>query len=258
MNDPVLFTLFGGLAIVLLLYGLMGLTPVRGALRGLIAGLVPLTAYFVFFMGNWPGLDVVAIHVAVYCSAALLLYLIGRTRREAKLHWAPKLLIGFFAGLVLINAGFLYISTQGLPDRLAAVFLPNMGDGRVYTGFSGVTEHGNEAAKAVSSELAEQHRESTLGWQVGIQGMQGMKLGENTLLMRVEDDRAQGVDQLSGEIRLYRPGKPEVLRSFRIDAQGGGFYQARVQIDARGAWVVELVLKKGEQHFSRTWERTLS
>ncbi len=100
-------TLFGGLAAVLVLYAIGGLfRTLPPMLRALLAGVIPLITYFVVIMGRWPGLDVVAIHISVFLAAALVLFAMSQFRRRGaeRMHWAPKLLISFFVGLVFLNA----------------------------------------------------------------------------------------------------------------------------------------------------------
>jgi hypothetical protein len=64
-----------------------------------------------------------------------------RQRSAGRMHWAPKLLTGFFIGLVFLNAGLLYIATNGLPGPVARWWLGSDGNA-VYSGFSGVVAHG--------------------------------------------------------------------------------------------------------------------
>ncbi|MBT9568577.1 MAG: hypothetical protein IV085_09800, partial [Thiobacillus sp.] len=200
-----LTTLFGGLAAVIVLYLIGG--RFRGLptmLRALLAGLIPLVVYFVLIMGRGPGMDVVAMHISVYLAAALVLYAMTqfRQRGTGRLHWAPKLLTGFFVGLVFLNASLLYLSTKGLPEPIGEWWLGN-DKGAVYSGFSGVVSHGQNAAKAVSSELTETHRESELGWQVEFSGLDVPDAARD-IRVRVRDRTGLPVDGLKAELALQR------------------------------------------------------
>lgn len=143
-------TLFGGLAAVLVLYALGGLIrSVPPILRAVLAGGIPLVAYFVLIVGHWPGLDVVAIHISVFFATALVLFALTLFRRRGgRMHWAPKLLMFFFAGLTVLMGGFLYIANKGLPEPIGRWWLGSNG-GPVYSGFSGVVPHNQEAATAI-------------------------------------------------------------------------------------------------------------
>lgn len=237
-------TLFGGLAAVLALYAVAGLfRTLPPMLRALLAGVIPLITYFVVIMGRWPGLDVVAMHISVFLAAALVLHAMSQFRRRGteRMHWAPKLLIGFFVGLVFINAGLLYLSTKGLPEPLARWWLGH--DGKtVYTGFSGVVSHGQNAAKAVSSELSETHRESQLGWQVDVSGLEETGLVRQ-VEVRVKDRTGLPVDRVVAELRLMRPGASAPALTLPLSTAESGVYMGSLSIPAPGRWLVDMQLR---------------
>jgi nitrogen fixation protein FixH len=236
-------TLFGGLVAVLILYAIAGvfrsLPPI---LRATLAGLIPLLAYFVLIVGRWPGLDVVAIHISVFLAAALVLFAVTQFRRRSigRLHWAPKLLIGFFLGLVVINGTLLYISTNGLPEPLGRWWLGSSGNA-VYSGFSGVVPHGQGAAKAISSELSQAQRQAELGWQVEVSGLDGTD-SARAVQVRVKDRTGLPVDRLEGELRLLRPGVAQPAASLPLSALGAGTYGGVLHLPGSGRWLVELRL----------------
>jgi len=249
-------TLFGGLAAVFALYvagGMVrGLSPM---LRAALAGIIPLVTYFALIVGRWPGLDVVAIHISVFLAAALVLFALTQFRRRdaGRMHWAPKLLIAFFIGLVLINASLLYIATKGLPEPVARWWLGSDGNA-VYSGFSGVVPHGQGAAKAVSSTLSEAHRESQLGWQVE---MSGLDSPGNTrpLQVRVRDRTGLPVDRVEAELRLSRPGAAAPALTLPLSAVETGLYVGALNVPAAGRWLVELrLLRDGDVHYHGTQE----
>ncbi len=251
-----IITLFGGLGAVLVLYAVGGLF--RGLppmLRALLAGLIPLVGYFILIMGRWPGMDVVAIHISVFLAAALVLFAMTQFRRRGagRMHWAPKLLTGFFIGLVFVNAALLYISTQGLPEPIGRWWLGSDG-GAVYSGFSGVVAHDRDAAKAVSSELSEAHRESLLGWQIEVSGLDSTGR-TRAVLVRIKDRTGLPVDRVSAELRLQRPGTPAPVLTLPLDAAGAGVYSGALALPAAGRWLVDLrLMQDGELHYHSTRE----
>lgn len=246
-----MITLFGGLAAVLVLYAAGGLIrSLPPVLRAVLAGLVPLVAYFVLIVGRWPGLDVVAMHISVFLAAALVLFALSQFRRRGsgRMHWAPKLLTGFFIGLVCVNASLLYIATKGLPEPVARWWLG--GDGRaVYSGFSGVVAHDQGAAKAVSSELSAVYRESLLGWRVEVSGLDR---GGTTraVRIRVKDRTGLPVDGARAELRLQRPGAAAPTLALQLDAVEAGVYGGTLTLPGGGRWLVELrLLRDGTLHY---------
>lgn len=251
-----LITLLGGLAAVLVLYVLGGaLRSLPPILRALLAGLIPLLGYFALIVGRWPGLDVVAMHISVFLAAGLVLHAVTQLRRRSagRMHWAPKLLTAFFVGLVVVNGSLLYIATKGLPEPLARWWLGSEG-GAVRSGFSGVVEHGQGAAKAVSSELSQAHRESELGWQVELSGLGGDEAAR-AVRVRVQDRTGLPVDRIDAELRLLRPGAAEPALTLPLGALDPGTYGGVLRLPAGGRWLVELrLLRDDKLHYRRTEE----
>lgn len=249
-------TLFGGLAAVLALYVAGGM--VRGLppmLRAALAGIIPLVTYFALIVGRWPGLDVVAIHISVFLAAALVLFALTQFRRRdaGRMHWAPKLLIAFFSGLVLINASLLYIANKGLPEPIARWWLGSDGNA-VYSGFSGVVAHGQGAAKAVSSSLSEAHRASQLGWLVEMSGLDSPG-STRPLQVRVRDRTGLPVDRVEAELRLSRPGAAAPALTLPLSTVEAGVYVGVLNVPAAGRWLVELrLLRDGDLHYQGTQE----
>jgi hypothetical protein len=242
-------TLFGGLAAVLLLFAAARALRMPAELAGLAAAAVPLSAYIATLFGRWPGLDVVAIHVAVFISAAFVLAVLSRYRaRQAQMHWVPKALIVFFLVLIVMNAGFLYVSTKGLPPALARVLLPGAGGEKVHTGFAGTTRHGEEAAKAIGADLSRLHRNEQLGWRVRVEGLRMPTVGQNSVTVFAEDREGRPLAGQAGEFIVARVGAKGARMPLKDIV--GGQYEARLDFPAPGLWLVELRL--GE--YRQSWE----
>lgn len=252
-------TLFGGLIAVLVLYAIGGLfRHMPPVLRAVLAGVIPLMAYFGLIIGRWPGLDVAAMHISVFFAAALVLFAMTQFRRRGgeRMHWAPKLLIVFFVGLVFLNAALLQIATKGLPEPIARWWLGSHG-GAVYSGFSGVVPHGENAAKAVSSELSEAHRESQLGWQVEVSGLDSLDQA-NPIQVRIKDRTGLPVERVTAEVRLLRAGGAEPSLILPLTAAEPGVYAGVLALPATGRWLVELrLLQDGRLHYHTIQERVV-
>lgn len=240
-----LITLFGGLGAVLVLYAIGGfIRDVPPMLRAVLAGVIPLLAYFGLILGNWPGLDVVAMHISVFMAAALVMHALSQFRRRGKrMHWAPKLLIAFFSGLVVFNAGLLYVANSGLPEPIGRWWMG--GDGKVYSGFSGVVAHDQAAAKAVSSELSESHRESMVGWQVETDAQ--ATGGVLQVVVRVRDRTGLPVNGVRGDIQLTRLGAATPAARLALAASDAGVYQSALALPATGRWLLDTRLYLGDE-----------
>lgn len=217
-------------------------------MAGLAAAILPLFAYIATLFGSWPGLDVVSIHIAVFISAAFILVVLSRYRaKHTSMHWVPKALIVFFLVLIVMNAGFLYVSTQGLPPELARLLLPGSGKEALHTGFSGTTRHGGEAAKAIGSDLSRQYRNEQLGWAVRIEGLRMPTVGRNFVTVFAEGRDGQPLTGLTGAIEVARPGGRG--ESVALKA-GTGQYEANLEFPASGLWLVRLEL----EGYQQSWE----
>ncbi len=119
-------TLFGGALLIIILYYLLRAIGVGNYWRGVISGIVSITAYLAISIAKWPGGDVVSMHMAVFLATATVLTLIGARKPGAvkQLHWGPKTIIGFFLVLFVIDGGLLMISGQGVPPAVAKWLLP--------------------------------------------------------------------------------------------------------------------------------------
>ena len=232
---------------MLILYALGGL--IRGLpplLRATLAGVIPLLVYFALILGTWPGLDVVAMHISVFLAAALVMHALSQFRNRGKrMHWAPKLLIAFFSGLVVFNAGLLYIANNGLPEPIGSWWMG--GEGQVYSGFSGVVAHDRAAAKAVSSELSESHREKEVGWQVETEVVAEPSQAAIRVTVRVRDRTGLPVNDARGEIQLIRLGATNPALRLSLDASDAGVYQAAARLPAAGRWLLETRLYQGNE-----------
>jgi hypothetical protein len=237
------------LAAVLILFAAARALRMPAELAGLVAVAVPLFAYIATLFGNWPGLDVVAIHIAVFIIAAFVAVVLSRHRsKQTRMHWVPKALIAFFLVLVVLNAGFLYVSTQGLPPGLSRLLLPGVGNKILHTGFSGTTRHGEEAAKAISSDLSKQYRNEQLGWRVRVEGLRMPTVGSNSVIVFAEDGEGKTLPGLTGAFVLARPGaKGETIPLAPVS---DGQYEARVDFSGPGLWLLELQLGK----YRQSWE----
>jgi len=243
MNNTVI-TLFGGLAAVLVLYAIGGLVrSLPPILRAVLAGGIPLITYFALIIGRWPGLDVVAIHISVFFATALVLFVLTLFRRRGgRMHWAPKLLMLFFLGLTLLMAGFLYIANKGLPEPIGRWWLGS-NRGPVYSGFSGVVPHDQQAATAISSELSKAHREAELGWDIDVSGLEGNEPAR-TIRVRIRNHTGLPVDRVEAELRLQRPGAVQAAFTLPLVELDAGVYGGELRLPDSGRWLVELRLSR--------------
>lgn len=243
-------SIFGGMFLTALVYGVSRRLRLSNFWAAVSAAAMPSLAYMIYAVFLWPGLDVVTMHVIAYPTVAVLLFqLYGEKGSQfAGVHWAPKLMIAFFLALTVVLGGFVYIAGQGLPPALASLLLPNAQGRTVHTGFAGVVEHGEDAAKTIGQHRKMDHKLAQLGWQVEVVGVGGLQPGrssEVSILLRGRNGEA--IQDARVQLELGRPGqKPE--QSIALPWRGADTYRAQAGLPAGGAWLATLVLEaRGER-----------
>jgi len=124
----------------------------------------------------------------------------------------------------------------------------------VYSGFSGVVPHNQEAATAISSELSKAHREAELGWDIDVSGLDGSE-SVRTVRIRVRNHTGLPVDRVVAELRLHRPGAVQATLTVPLPELDAGVYGGVLQVPASGRWLVELRLsRENTLHYQHTQE----
>jgi nitrogen fixation protein FixH len=252
-------TLFGGALVIIVLYFLLRAFGVSNYWRGVISGVVPVIGYLGLSTANWPGGDVISMHMAVYLATATVLTVVGaRQRGEAKrLHWGPKLIIGFFLVLFVIDGTLLVVSGQGVPQAVAKWMLPpaKKTSHAAHTAFSGVVPHGEEAAKSINQFLANSDKQQKLGWDVSVTGMEKIVQGHRssvTLTARGAD--AQPLRGAVAAMALLRPGMAQPEQILDLAEAEPGVYRADIAVAQSGLWLVAIRVQRAGDRFEMQQE----
>ncbi len=238
-------TLFGGLLAVALLFFLARRLGLSHYWSGVLGGALPFLAYLAYSAGAWPGVDVLAIHLVVFtATAAMLAVFSGRRQAKARMHWAPRLILGFFALLVLINAALLSIATHGLPDVLAAWLLPQHGARKLHTGFSGVVPHDRNKLYEEHQQRIEAQRE--LGWQITAHGLDSLQAGRGASVgVGVRDAQGRPLAAERVTLELWRLANRKDDIALHMQPALAGEYRTDVRLPAPGRWIAVLRITQG-------------
>lgn len=243
-------TIFGGMLLTGLLYVLGRGLRLPNFWAAVIAAGLPGLVYLGYALVSRPGLDAVTMHVIAYPSVAIILALLyGERARSAGVgHWVPRALVAFFAVILSLFAGFVYVARQGLPPDLAALLLPNAGNGRVHTGFAGVVAHGEDAAKGIAHHRNMENKLARLGWAVEVVGLDALRPDHANLVRVLVRDRAGAlVPDIRISLGLGRPGQPP-METVILEPQGEAGYQVLTGLPGEGAWLATLNLEaRGER-----------
>jgi nitrogen fixation protein FixH len=252
-------TLFGGAALIALLYFGLRLAGVSNYWRGVISGALPTLAFIFYSLGHWPGADVVALHLAMYVATAIVLTLTGDRKAggaQLPLHWIPKIIIGFFLTLVVLMASFVSIAISGLPPSIAKWTMPNVGGKQVYTAFSGEVPHDEAAAKVISQYMKKSRQQIQLGWRIEVAGLDELRLGKaGEVTVSASDSAQQPIEGAVVTLTLSHPGDAaDKGKSTSLSNFAPGRYRAQVGMDGSGQWVAVLQIERGQDRFETAKE----
>ena len=243
-------TLFGGLAVAAVLFFVVRKVGLSNFWAGILSGVLPFIAYIAYSTQHWPGGDVLTIHFAVYlANAGLLIVFGGMQKKRESMHWAPKLIIAFFVGLVLLMAILLSISSRGLPDSLVRLVLPNPSNGQVHTGFPGVIPH--DRNKLYESHVQDIEQQKNLGWHLDVQGLDALKnnLASN-VVVKLSDKQNQPIIAATVTIELWRLANSADDQTIQFSETKPGEYHATLRLSDEGLWLTDLEIVKGEAHYA--------
>jgi hypothetical protein len=243
-------TLFGGLVVAAIIFFVVRKAGLSNFWAGILSGLLPFIAYLAYSTSHWPGGDVLTIHFAVYiANAGLLIVFGGMQKKKENMHWAPRLIIGFFMGLLLLNAIFLSVATRGLPDLLTRSFLPNPENRQVHTGFPGVIPH--DRNKLYESQVQHVEQQKNLAWNVEVQGLDLLKnnLASN-IVIKLSDKQHQPIVAATITIEFWRMANSADDQTIRFSETKPGEYHAMVRLSDEGLWLSDIEILKGEAHYT--------
>jgi len=243
-------TLFGGILVIAGLHFLLRFVKVGNYWRGVLSGLLPTVAYLVYASKQWPGGDVVAVHITVYLAAATVITIASSNKQggSGKLHWAPMLLIGFFVVLATLMASFVMISIRGLPTNVAQMFLPSKGNHPIHTAFSGVVPHNEEAAKTIAQHMSSQEKQRRLGWKVAVEGLDATGVSRS-VEVRVATRDGVPLQNAKVIINIQPWANAESRQEFQLKEENPGAYRGLLNFAQPGRWVVELHIQSGNDAY---------
>ncbi|HYQ90522.1 MAG TPA: FixH family protein [Candidatus Competibacteraceae bacterium] len=254
MNDLLLGLGLGVGLIVggsLLLFRFSRLSVVAIALT---MALLALALYLPLAALNWPGGDVLAIHLAVYLLSAFACGVFLRERqqhrREQGLHWGPLAIIGFFIGVVVLSVFFIVVAERGLaPSLNAYLFSSTARQGTVSSRFPGVISHDFQEKEELYNQYLQQvQRQQERGWQIQ-KGWLGKPVAGTPTVFKVVVHTREG-EPLTGATvdgQFLRPADSRLDTTFTLPEVEPGVYQVSLSLPAVGLWDLILHIRKGEE-----------
>ena len=246
----------GILLIVLVFLGLNRLVRLRGRQSAVILAILTVGFYLPFALMNWPGADVVAIHLAVYLVVVFILSVLAHQREQQRVdegrsfRWGPGLIIGFFAVIIALDAVFVTVATGGLDSRVSAWLLPEpkRGEG-VSSYFPGVISHDYQKKEALYNDYLQRvEQQKARGWQVDYGWVEDpVKDREAPFQVRARDRHGSPISGAEVGVRFMRPSNQREDFELTLPEIEPGLYRAAVAPELAGLWQVVIVVKRGEE-----------
>ena len=258
VTNDLLRTLGGGALLAFAAFMLLyRLTRLRGKQIGLLVALGATLLYVPFAMLRWQGLDVLAIHLALYWVIPYGLGIIA-THREShqELHegrrwfqWAPAVIVGFLGLVAVVDAVIISFAENGVPPGLAARILPIVGGGvQVHSAFPGLVAHDYQAR--VENYAAYQRRlqaQKALGWQVRKGFIDPPLAGRDAVFkVQLRDRSGQPLAHAVVAGSFMRPSNAGEDQRFGMREVGPGLYRALVRLPKPGNWELLLDIRRGD------------
>lgn len=240
-------------------------TPLNGKQSAAVIALLSLAAYLPVVLIDWPGADVFTIHLALFLVAAYVLGIIS-AQRDARardttgpkkwFHWGPAAIVIFFVVIIAMDAVFVTMSLQGMPEGLRDVFLPKpTGQRTAQTSFPGVVpDHYYQKEQQFTRHLNEREAQRKLGWDVRLGWLNDdPRAGEQAVLQVVIEDRdGQTLHNAQIKGRFVRPSDSRLDQRFDMAEVTPGVYRQVLTLPQPGSWQLQLDI----QHQGRQYEMT--
>jgi len=241
----------GIVAELLLYFALRRIGRMAARSAAVLVALAALLAYVPYAMLDWPGADVFAIHLALYLVVAYMLAIAGGRQVEGKQgwHWAPALIIAFFALVVGMNVVFLGVADKGI-SGIFAQLLPEPRSGEVADSrFPGTVAHDYQKKEALYNAYLQQVEEQQQrGWQVQKGWEAQPVVGQPAVfLVRVHDAGGQPIEGASVSGRFLRTSNSAFDQSFEMIEVTPGSYRLETRLPLPGLWQLVLEVRRGEE-----------
>lgn len=242
-------TLFGGLLAIVALYFITRRLGLSNYWSAVLSGTFPFLAYLGYSLSHGFAGDVLAIHLAVFMATAGVLGVFGGAqRKQEKMHWAPKLLIAFFAFLVVFNAVLLTVSMHGLPNAIFGFFLPKHDSQVVHTAFPGAVPH--DRNKLYEPHQQRLERQRLLGWKVVPVGLDRLhKNSPSDLLIQITDKDGKPVTGAKVSLAMWRMANSHDDRHFDLQEHKDGEYSITLNLVNAGNWIADIYIERGQDSF---------
>jgi nitrogen fixation protein FixH len=243
-----LLVIGGGALAQLTLYFLLNrVLGLNGKAAALAVALLALLLYVPWAVLTWPGVDVFALHLAIYMTVAYALGMVG-SKVGRGWHWAPVVIVGFFCVVIAMNVVFVGVAERGI-SGLFAQLLPAPRDSQVVdSSFPGTVSHDYQEKEALyNAYLARMAEQEARGWQVR-KGWQYAPVAGSpaTFIVAVEDRDGVPVSGATVEGSFLRTSDSDDDFDFAMTEVAPGEYRVGLTMPLHGFWQLVLQIRRGD------------
>ncbi len=261
-----------GLGLILILVGftvLYSFTRMQGKQVALIMFMAAMGIYIPYSILQWEGMDVFAIHIALFGVTPYVLGIItshweirrrmGEEDSGRWFHWAPAAMVVFFIVIATVDAIIITLSKEGMSEKVLQMISPRDEANRsVSTAFPGTTSHDFQEKETLYNEYLQQLEiQKQRGWQVKKGFISTPYAGEPVIFqVQVLDKSGVPVQGASVQGRFLRPS--DKREDFNIDLTEvePGLFQQEVRMSLPGRWYLVLQVRRDDDlHEIRGWTR---
>jgi len=264
----ILVSLAIGISLILVGFSLLyKLTRMQGKQVALIMFMAVVGIYVPYSILNWYGMDIFAIHIALFGTTPYVLGIItshweirrklGEEDDGRWFHWAPATMVVFFIIIATVDAIIITLSREGMSTTVLEKISPREEAGRqVTTAFPGTTANDfQEKYEQFNDYQAQLQLQQERGWKIK-KGFLDTPYANESVPFQVQVLDKQGAPISSADIqaRFLRPSDKRADFSFGLTEVEPGLYKTELTMPLAGRWFLVMRVIKDEQlHETRGW-----
>lgn len=259
-----------GLGLFLILVGFSALysfTRMQGKQVAMIMFMAVMGIYIPYSVFQWEGMDVFAIHIALFGVTPYVLGIItshweirrsmGEEDSGRWFHWAPAAMVVFFIVIATVDAIIITLSKEGMSEKVLRMISPRSDDDRtVSTGFPGTTSHDFQEKEALYNEYLQQLEVQKLrGWQVK-KGFVTTPYANEPVVFQVQVLDKMGIPVQGASVQGHFLRPSDKREDFNIDMTEvePGLFQQQLSMPLPGRWYLVMQIKQENNlHEIRGW-----
>jgi nitrogen fixation protein FixH len=264
----ILVSLAIGIGLILVGFTLLyKFTRMQGKQVALIMFMGVVGIYVPYSILNWHGMDIFAIHIALFGTTPYVLGIItshweirkklGEEDDGRWFHWAPATMVVFFIIIATVDAIIITLSREGMSNTVLEKISPREeADRKVTTAFPGTTaDDFQEKYEQFNDYQTQLQLQQERGWQVKKGFLDTPYANEPVpFQVLVLDKAGQPVSGAEIQARFLRPSDKRADFEFSLEEIEPGLHRTELTMPLAGRWYLVMKIVKDEAfHETRGW-----